>query len=235
MLENFFNLKELSKRALDITYRHRLSHIGSVLTSLPAVAACYSIMDLSKDKFILSNGHAGLALYVVLESLGYGDAEDMLRVGGIHPDMSVNDVLKEPMIHASTGSLGQGLPIALGMALADRDRRIFCTISDGECAEGSIWEALRIKGENALDNLKVVVIANGYGAYSTIDTSLLHTRLLAFDPHISVIKMDLGADKNLPPFLRGLSSHYHVMDESDYEQALLYVNGIQEKGNNDKS
>lgn len=215
--------KELTQRILDISYKHKLSHLGSVLTALDPLVDIYTHMNTDKDKFVLSAGHAGVALYAILESMGYGDAELMLKTAGIHPDKNINNRLaveygrKEDPIHCSTGSLGQGLPIALGMAIADRTGNVYCLISDGECAEGSIWEALRIKDDLGITNLKIYVNINGYGAYSIIDGQKLEMRLRMFDSSIQVYYTNV----NQFPFLDGISAHYYVMSDEDYGAACI--------------
>lgn len=205
---------DLALRVLDISYKHKLSHIGSVLSALPIIIRIYDLMD-EYDSFILSQGHAGLALYVILEELGYGNAEGMLNVSGIHPDIVLNVHFNDYIIHASTGSLGQGLPIALGQAIADPDQKVYCLISDGECAEGSIWEALRLKDQWKIDNLITYVNMNGSSAYSIIDTQLLEMRLKTFDPAIKI----MFTDSEPFHFLKPIQSHYHVMSEEDYLKA----------------
>lgn len=222
--------KEIILRILEISHKHKLSHLGSCITSVNPLIDIFTEMNIERDKFVLSAGHAGLAYYVMLEILGEGDAELMLETAGIHPDRSINARLafegkgKRDPIHCSTGSLGQGLPIALGMALAEPKTDIYCLISDGECAEGSIWEALRIKTELKLDNLKVSVNMNGYGAYSIIDTGLLDARLLLFDPKTKIYRTHVNGF----PFLEGLAGHYHVMSDGDYEQACKSLGVINE-------
>lgn len=201
-------MKEIRQRILDISYEHKLSHLGSCLSALPIIQEIYRVKGL-EDKFILSSGHAGLALYTVLEALGYGNAEEMLERQGIHPDKPNSN----GEIDCSTGSLGQGLPIALGMALADRKKDVYCLVSDGECAEGSIWEALRVKDDLQVDNLKVYVNINGYGAYDAIDTDKLETRLKTFCPDIIICRTTVEQED----FLNGLDAHYHTMTEEEYK------------------
>lgn len=210
--------KDIMLRILDISYRHKLSHLGSVFSCLPILLDIYSLMD-KEDKVILSAGHCGLAQYVILEALGYGDAEEMLEESGIHPDTVLNNLFEEELIHASTGSLGQGLPIALGRAIANPEQAVYCVISDGECYEGSIWEALRIKDDLKVNNLKVYVNMNGYSAYSAIDKQLLEMRIKMFDYHARVYMT------NSEPFvfLKGIDAHYHVMNEQEYELAKQVV------------
>ena len=118
-----------------------------------------------RDRFILSKGHAALALYSVLSECGYFPWEELATIkhlGSIlqgHPDM-----LKVPGIEANTGSLGQGLSIACGMAMAGKldksDYRVYCIMGDGEIAEGQIWEASMAASYYKLDNLTAILDKN---------------------------------------------------------------------------
>ena len=145
----------LERRIIDLSYKHKLSHIGSCITAVHIIDEIFA--EKGDGIFVLSNGHAGLALYVVMEKYGLGDADALLTKHGIHPNTDAH-------IFCSTGSLGHGIGIAVGAAMSDRSRKVYCLISDGECAEGSVWEALRIAAEQHLDNLIVHLNANGYGA-----------------------------------------------------------------------
>jgi len=160
---------------------------------------------------VLANAHAGLALYVVLEKLGLCDAEEMLKKHGIH---STRDV--KHGVEVSGGSLGQVETIAVGMAMANRKRNVYLITSDGACAEGSVWEALRIAGEQKLENLRVAVIANGYGAYGEIDTNDLDLKLNLFYP-VLVVRTNLY---QFPDFLQGQAGHYVVMNEEQYKEII---------------
>lgn len=202
----------MHKRILDISYNHKATHLSSCLTAVDIIDNIYAIKD-KDEKFVLSAGHAGLALYVVLEKYEGKDAEALFNKHGVHPNLD-----GEASIWASTGSLGQGLPIALGIAMADRSKNVYCLISDGECSEGSIWEALSIKRKFEVDNLKVYVNINGWGAYDPINRGQLIEKLVTFDPQI---KIKLTGDK-LPEFLIGQQGHYLVMNEEQYQEALKY-------------
>lgn len=222
------------KRIIEISYKDRLSHLGSCLSAIDIISAVYKVKKNS-ERFILSAGHAGIALYVVLEKYGF-IKNPRMSVLNIHPDRNYYYD-----IHASSGSLGQGLPIAVGMALAARKRQVFCLISDGECAEGSIWESIRIAFENKINNLKVIVNANGYGAYGKIDTSVLNKRFKAFGGVTYAInghnikqamKYLRKKEHSFPviiiakttveqlPFLRGQDAHYKVMSDTEFTSAL---------------
>ena len=201
----------IEQRILKLSKKHNLSHLGSCLTASGPIDAIYRTKK-KDEPFILSNGHAALALYCVLEAWGFGDAEEIYKKHGTHPNRDMKSG-----IWASTGSLGHGIGIAVGYALSDRKRLVYVMISDGECAEGSVWEALRIAGEQKLENLRVVVLCNGYSAYGTVDTDLLEERLKLFYPSIA-IKANLF---NYPDWLQGLDAHYIVMDDEQYKELKL--------------
>jgi len=203
-------MNALEKRIIDISRKYNLSHIGSCLTSVNIIDGIYSVKK-KNEPFILSNGHAGLALYVVLEKYKGKDAEKLWKKHGTHPNRDLKDG-----IWCSTGSLGQGLPIAVGMALANRKRNVYALTSDGEMNEGSCWEALRIASEQRLENLRISVVANGYTAYGKTDVDLLDLRMQYFYPSL-VIRTNLFA---FPDFLQGLWGHYRVLTKEEYEQIL---------------
>lgn len=164
-----------------------------------------------RDIFILSQGHAALALYVVLEKNGKGNAEELFEKHGVHPNRDLED-----HIVCSTGSLGQGLPIAVGMAIADRSRDVYVLTSDGEMNEGSMWEALRIAGDLRLENLKIACIANGYSAMGKVDPEVLDTRMQMFYPSM-VVRVDTF---KLPDMFQGLAGHYVNMNDEQYKEIL---------------
>ena len=198
----------IEQRILKISKKHNLSHIGSCLIASNPIEAIYKTKK-PDEPFILSNGHAGLALYCVLEAWGFGDAEEIYKKHGTHPNRDT-----KMGIWASTGSLGHGIGIAVGMALSDRKRLVYVMISDGECAEGSVWEALRIAGEQQLENIRVVILCNGFGAYGSIETDLLEERMKHFYPSVAV-KANLF---NYPDWLQGQEGHYVVMTDEQYAE-----------------
>ena len=197
-------MTDLQNRILDIAYKNRLSHLGSYFSALPIVKEISETKN-KDDIFILSSGHAALALYVVLEKYEGKDAEDLFDKYGGHPHRNEDDG-----IYCSTGSLGLGLPVGIGRAIANKNRIVHVLISDGECAEGSIWESLRYIKESGLNNIKVYVNINGYSAYDKIDKKYLTDRLKVFLPDINIKY----------PFLNGLNAHYHIMSKNDYLEAI---------------
>lgn len=202
--------KDLKKRIIEISYKYTKYHIGSCLSAVDIIEEIYNLKK-KEEKFILSEGHAAIALYCVLEKHEGRDPEYLLNKHGIHPERDEKNGL-----WCTTGSLGQGLPIALGMAIANKNRNVYCMISDGECTEGSIWEALRIKTDHNLDNLKVYINLNGYGAYGSIDSTKLIKRLKVFCPDINIRRTTVEQF----PFLKGQGAHYHIMTKENYAQAM---------------
>jgi transketolase len=124
-----------------------------------------------RDRFILSKGHGCITLYVLLQEKGFFAEEELrkfCRFDGIlggHPDPKV------PGIEVSTGSLGHGLPVAVGMAVAAKrsgaTHRVVTVLGDGECDEGSVWEAAMSASKHQLDNLTVIVDYNKQQSYGT--------------------------------------------------------------------
>lgn len=197
---------DLKKRILEIAYKNKLSHLGSYLSSVEIIDEIYSKKS-PNDIFILSSGHAALALYVVLEKYEGRNAEELFKKHGGHPHRD-----EENGLYCSTGSLGTGITIAVGRAIANPKRKVYVLISDGEAAEGSIWESLRFIKESNVENIEVYVNINGYAAYDKVDTEYLTNRLIAFLPNINLRYTTV----NQASFLKGLNAHYHVMSEEDY-------------------
>ena len=207
--------KDLKRHITDISYKKGLSHLGSVLTAVDIIHEIFKIKKLD-EKFVLSSGHAALALYVVLEKYGGRNAEEIFDHHGVHPDRchSCN-------IDVSGGSLGHGIGIAVGMALADVSKNVYCLISDGECAEGSVWEALRIRKEQNLNNLRICVNINSYGAYQQIDNQWLKDRLWSYESlryHFHIYETNF--DILLPILREPQEAHYKVLNEKEYDYLM---------------
>lgn len=197
-------MSQLDKKVLDISYRNSLSHIGSCLSSLPIIEGIYLIKK-PDEKIIISCGHCHLAHAVVMEHYGVIEsAEENVKEHGIHCERAGG-------CDVSTGSLGQGLPIALGIAMADRKKMVYCLVSDGEATEGSIYEALNIKEKYKVDNLMVYCNFNGFGAYDEIKLDQLK-RL----PGISIV------DTSNHWFIQKYKqeAHYRALNETDYAEII---------------
>ncbi|OUX38273.1 MAG: hypothetical protein CBE33_01180 [Candidatus Pelagibacter sp. TMED273] len=199
----------LLRRLLDIAYEKQLHHLGSYFSCLGIIDNIYDKMD-EDDIFILSNGHASVALYVVLEKYFGFDAENLLSELGEHP--SRNELMK---VHCSTGSLGMGITVAVGRALSNKNRQVYCVISDGECSEGSVWESLAFIEQNNIENIHIYVNANGWAAYDSVDLDYLEKRLKSFYSKIIFVKTSVERFG-----LSGLSAHYDNLSEEQYLKAI---------------
>lgn len=201
-------MNDVERRVVDISYKEKIGHLSSNLNAVNIIEEVYKNKK-QDEPFILSSGHAALALYVVLEKYEGQDAEKLFHKHGVHPHRDIGSG-----IFCSTGSLGMGLTVATGYALANRDRKVHCLISDGECGEGSIWEALRFIYEAKLDNLEVYVNVNGMIAYDFIDKEYIITRLRAFLPRINIRE----TEPPKWPWAEGILTHYYVLKPEDYAQ-----------------
>lgn len=199
-------------RILEISFKNNLAHIGSCLTVYPILEQIYKEKK-DEDLVILSSGHAGLAQYVLIEKYSENkiNAENLLHSMGIHP---VRDPKNK--IYVSSGSLGCGILVSIGLAIANKNRTIYCVLSDGECAEGSVWEALSFCKNNNLKNIKIHVNINGFSAYDPVDRNYLADRLKIFFPDINIHQT-----KN-SEYLGGLNAHYHIMkNKSEIDNIIL--------------
>ena len=174
-------LKELCKKAIKIrrniiemVYMAASGHPGGALSIVDILTVLYfyemrvdllNSKDENRDRFVLSKGHASPALYATLAEKGFIEREELRKFRSInsllqgHPDMK-----KIPGVDMTTGSLGQGLSAANGMALAGKldkkDYRVYCMLGDGEIEEGQVWEAAMTSSHYKLDNLCVIVDNN---------------------------------------------------------------------------
>lgn len=199
------------ERILELSLKHNLSHIGSCLTMSPILQQVYNEKK-ENDIVVLSAGHAGLAQYVQIEkhSNGLINAEDLLNSMGVHPLRDISNG-----IYVSTGSLGSGILVAVGLAISNKNRNVYCLLSDGECAEGSVWEALAFCHKVNITNIIIHVNINGFSAYDAVDRIYLENRLKSFLPTINVHQT-----KN-PDYLGDLNAHYHVLKNKDEIDKIL--------------
>jgi len=175
--------RRIRRIVLEQSKRANVGHIGSALSIAEIVAALYgdvlqipALRSPDRDRFVLSKGHAALAVYAALflrGSLPEGTLDTYCGDGsllGVHPDSAL------PGIDFSTGSLGHGLSIGAGAALAARlqrsRRRVFVLVSDAECNEGSLWEAVMFAAHHRLSNLVAIVDLNGQQALGYTDQVL---------------------------------------------------------------
>lgn len=172
-------LQELRKKIFIAGYRGGMAHLASCFSALEMIYALYlkgvlRLTESVRDRFILSKGHAGLALYSVLTRAGLLSEEafhSYLQPGGqIGGEPCMRDC---PWIEATTGSLGHGLSMGLGIAMGlkmDRSpSKVFVMLGDGECQEGTVWEAAMSAAAFRLDNLTVILDHNGIQKMDTVE------------------------------------------------------------------
>ncbi|MDD5330596.1 MAG: transketolase, partial [Sulfuricella sp.] len=207
------------------------------------------------DTFILSKGHAAPVLWAALSEAGAID-EDLLSLRRIDSTLEGHPTPNNPWVKVATGSLGQGLSAANGMALANRldgiDARVFCLLGDGECSEGSVWEAAQFASLNKLSNIVAIVDVNGIAQSGPApyrhDTSVFVRRFQSFgwntveiDGHDMADVLDaLRQARQAGPcaiiaktekgkgvsFLQGAAGwHGKALDRSQMEQALAELGG----------
>ncbi len=161
--------KRIRRNILEASHASGHGHIPTSFSVIEAILAVYGVMrhdpknpkKEDRDIFILSKGHASLGYYCVLAELGYVDMAEVRGFGsfgtrfGCHPDR-----MKVPAIEVSTGSLGHGIGVAVGMAMGLKirgsDRRVFVLVGDGESNEGTVWEAVMVATDRGLDNLTII-------------------------------------------------------------------------------
>jgi transketolase len=186
-------IKYLERKALQLRYHilemvgvGKAGHLGGSSSCAEIVATLYfnwmkidpkNPRDPERDRFLLSKGHAALVQYAALAELGYFPVEELKKVKTLgsmlqgHPDMK-----STPGVEANTGSLGQGLSIALGMALGlrldGRSSRVYVILGDGELAEGQIWEAAMAASHYKVDNLVAFVDKNRVQATGLVEERL---------------------------------------------------------------
>ncbi len=214
------------RHALDMTSRGGTSHIGSIFSMADIIAVLYADVlrydptnpkMKDRDRVVLSKGHAGAGIYAVLAESGFFPVEELLthcqngsRLSGHVSHKGV------PGVEVSTGSLGQGMPMAMGMAMAAKlsheNHRVFAIIGDGECDEGAIWESALIAAQYKLDNFIVTIDFNKIQSITCVEDTLklepLDQKWATFGWH--VIRVD---------------GHDHAALHRAYEEALAARGG----------
>ncbi len=265
MSEQPLSSRRIRRLILEQSKRAHVGHIGSALSVADIVAAlCSDVLnvpapgDPERDRFVLSKGHAALALYAALFLKGWiSEAELDTYCGdgsllGVHPEHDLTGV------DFSTGSLGLGLSIGAGAALAARlqrsERRAFVLVSDAECNEGSLWEAVMFAAHHRLAGLVAILDLNGQQAFGYTDRVLslspLAERWRAFgwdvhevdghdpaeisgtiarlDTHCGpphVLIAHTVSGKGVSYMERRIEWHYMPMSDQEYQQALAEIEG----------
>ena len=175
--------KEVRRGIIEEVYRAESGHPGGSLSCADILTVLYfNVLNIDptnskwedRDRFVLSKGHCSPALYSILANRGYFDKELLKTFRNLesnlqgHPDMN-----KVPGVDMTTGSLGQGLSVANGMAIAgklnNKQYRVYCLLGDGEIEEGQVWEAAMTANKYKLDNLCVIVDNNNLQIDGTIE------------------------------------------------------------------
>lgn len=176
--------KKLRKDFIDLCIEHNEAHIGGSLSMIEILLTLYEMILQHEDKFVLSKGHSSFPYYLLLREKGY------------HPHICTHPEFDQKNgIHCTTGSLGHGLPISTGMALARKIKqapgKIYVLMSDGECQEGTTWESMLIAAHHKLGNLAVIVDYNKIQALSRIHEVLslhdLAEKWRAFGWHVQEV------------------------------------------------
>jgi transketolase len=176
----------IRRHTLHMTSRGGSSHIGSIFSVVDIVSVLYGRVarfdptnprHRDRDRIVLSKGHAGAAIYAVLAELGFFPLDELNKHYQDGSNLSGHVSHKGiPGVEFSTGSLGHGLPVAVGMAYAAKMRgdnhRVFVIMSDGECDEGSNWEAIMFAAHHGLSNLTAVIDYNKLQSLASVAETL---------------------------------------------------------------
>jgi len=167
--------QSLRRHVIRMIFAAGSGHPGGSLSAADIMTALFfEVMDHSperkdspdRDHFILSKGHAAPIYYAALAESGYFPVDELITLRKLHSRLQGHPSrVKTPGVEMSTGSLGQGLSVANGLALALRlqnlDRKVYCLCGDGEMAEGQVWEAAMFASHNHLDNVIAIIDRNG--------------------------------------------------------------------------
>ena len=219
--------KEIRKDVVNMINSAGSGHVGGSLSCVEVIVALYfELMNLEKDennkridKFILSKGHAAPTYYAVLASKGYIDKKDLLSLRKIDGVLEGHPSIKTNGVDASSGSLGQGLSIANGMAIAkkldNKEGYIYCLLGDGEIEEGQVWEAAMTAAQYKLDNVIAFVDYNG----------------LQIDGKLSEVTTPEPINEKFGAF----GWNVYEIDGHNLEEIIQAVNSIKQNPNNKPS
>ena len=250
-------------KSIEMTNIANTSHIGSVLSCTDILAVLYiEILNLGnsdnqkeRDRFIMSKGHASAGLYACLAGLGLIDEKELIKhcKDGSNFSGHVSHKLL-PFIEISTGSLGHGLPISCGIALALKlkgiSSKVFCLMSDGELDEGSNWEAMLFASHHKLTNIKAIIDRNKLQSIKSTEETLslepLISKFKSFNWEVSNInghdhnqlKSELSSNHKKPHIIiantikgKGVSFmensvlwHYKPPNNSETKKAIYEIN-----------
>lgn len=228
----------IRRKVIDMTSISGASHVGSGLSIADILAVLYgqilnvdpdNIENPERDRFILSKGHAAAALYAALSEVGFLSDEEVLTHCGDGSRLMGHASHHLPGVEFSTGSLGHGLPVGGGMALADKldkkNRKTVVLLSDGECDEGSNWEAIMFAAHHKLKNLLAIIDYNKIqslkSTHETLDLEPFTDKWTAFG--WAVIEVD-GHDHS------ALQSAFSAATDKDGKPQVVICHTTKGKG-----
>lgn len=212
---------QIKKDILNASYEAGACHIGSALSCVDILVNLFYNVLKDEDIFLFSKASGVAALYAILADKGYFPKEKIARYLKNYPLPS-----KEvPGIIHSLGSLGHGLPVACGLALADRTRNVYVLLSDGECQEGSTFEAVLFAKQHSLKNLFVIVDDNKFQACGATKDILALETVFEFMknslPNVEIVDTVKGAGVD---FMENKNCwHYENLTKKFLDEALCQI------------
>ncbi len=212
--------KELQKSILENSYKAGACHLGSSLSCVSILADLFYSKKIKPEQFLFGKASGVASFYAILADKGYFPKEKIAEYLKQYPLPSV----EVPGIIHSVGSLGHGLPVAVGMAYADRSRNVYILMSDGECQEGTTYESALFARQHNLANLYVIIDNNKYQALGKVEEILDLTTAFEFLkntlPNCDIRDTVKGGDID---FLQGTAGHYKNLTEELLQQALCQI------------
>lgn len=225
---------ENRKRIINMIYKAKSGHSGGSLSIIDMLTAIYEIdvnfNENPRSRVVLSKGHTVPAQYAILNSKGIIKDEEMSTLRKINSRLQGHPSIKDiPEVDATTGLLGQGLSIAVGMAIAKRNNNdnhhVYAIVGDGEMQEGQIWEAMMQAAHYKLNNLILIIDYNKLSSYGDVNQSMnlepLKQKVEAFNFH--TIEID---GNNMEQVVNALYESYEVKDKP----IAIICNTIKGKG-----
>ena len=253
-LKYFEQINKCRRKLIDMHYQTKTGHLGGNLSCIDFISLFFQNFYKENDRFILSKGHSAGALYVGLWSIGKLNNQDLMtfhqsptKLGG-HPPVNTF-----PDIPFATGSLGHGLSLSAGLALAKKikneDGHIYCLTSDGEWQEGSTWEAFIFVLHHNLSNLTIIIDKNNFQGFGStkevapmddLDIKLsgfikpiiidghnaeeIYNALSEESQKPKMIIMNTVKGNGIDKFQDTMHSHYDPINKQDYELMLSSLN-----------
>ena len=211
-------IKNIRTNILKLTYKAKSSHIGSCLSIVEILVILYGNVLKKKDRFILSKGHAALALYCTLYENKFISFKTLNSFGSNKTSLMNHVSHKVNGVEFSTGSLGHGLPVAVGKALKFKtnkeNNKVIVLLSDGELNEGTTWESLLFASHHKLENLTIIIDYNKIQSMDfvkkVINIEPLKSKLISFGCNVhqidghnlsSIKKVLIKKNKNKPKII----------------------------------